>query len=156
MKGRKKLERWIERQGIGAEIIPTGEETASVDSSAEVLDIKREDIVKSVVFTSDKGPIMAIIQGTKRVSEKKLKKAIGADWIRLASPEQVEEVTGYAVGGVPPVGHENDSLIYILDEDVLEKDVVFAGGGDETSQLKIEVVDIQERISPVIADIGET
>lgn len=156
MKGSKKLKRWLQDQGIDAKILPTGQETASVDDSSKVLDINKEDIVKSVVFQSSEGPLVCIVQGSKRVSEEKLKEIMNASWVKLADPEEVKEVTGYAVGGVPPVGHEKEaSITYVLDENALEKEWVYAGGGDATSQLKIRVDDIQRLLSPLVGEVGE-
>lgn len=156
MTGSEKLKRWLQDREVDAKIIPTGQETASVDDSSKVLGINKKDIVKSVVFESEGGPIVCIVQGTKRVSEEKLKDLINVSWVKLAEPEKVKEVTGYLVGGVPPVGHnEEKSITYVLDANALEKKWVYAGGGDSTSQLKIRVEDLLELLSPIVGEVGK-
>lgn len=154
MKGSKKLAKWLQKRDIRAKIIPTSEKTPSVEDSSKVLGIDKEDIVKSLVFNSNVGVIVAIVQGTKRVSEKKLKQATGATWVKLAKPKTVRKATGYPVGGVPPIGHKQSSLIYILDKASLNKEWIYGGGGDTTSQLKIKVEDLERYLNPTIADIG--
>ncbi len=155
IKGREKLELWLNKKGIDFELIDTGENTSTVARSSDVLGIEKEEIVKSIVFESDKGIILAIIKGNKKINEKKLKKGTGAGWIKLAKPEKVEKYTGYRIGGVPPVGHEKEeSIQYVVDEEILEREWVYAGGGDEYSQLKIRVKDIIRLLNPKILDVG--
>lgn len=49
----------------------------------------------------------------------------------MADPSTVKVRTGYDVGGVPPVGHDNPEITYVMDEKVLEKKRVYAGGEDK-------------------------
>lgn len=156
MKGSKKLKHWLKEKNVQAKIFPTHQDTSSVDASSKMLGIKKEDIVKSVVFKSNQGIILAIVQGNRRVAEPKLQDATGVEWIKLSDPRTVKETTGYSVGGVPPVGHDHeDAITYVLDTHVLDKEWVYAGGGDSTSQLKIRVKDLKEFLSPIVEDIGE-
>lgn len=153
---RKKLADFIKKHGINAKIIDTGEETATVVASSEVLGLSRRKIAKSIIFRSDKGVIVAVMRGDQRVSERKLARVVGAKSIMLADSKIVKEVTGYDVGGVPPVGHDHQkNMIYVMDLKLLECDVVHAGGGDSRSQLSIRVRDIMQFINPKIADIAE-
>lgn len=153
---RKKLSDFLEKRGIDAEIIDTGVETATVVASSEVLGLSRRKIAKSIVFRSDVGAIVAIMRGDQRVSNRKLAEKISAKNVELADPQTVEEVTGYSVGGVPPVGHNHSmDIIYVMDRKLLECDRVYAGGGDNRSQLSIRVKDILRLVNPKIADISE-
>lgn len=151
---RKKLIKFLREHHVEAEVIDTGVETASVAASSKVLGLRRKEIVKSIVFSTDKGIIVAIVRGDQRVSEKKLAKAIGASRIKLADSSTVKERTGYDVGGVPPVGHDDPQITYIMDEKVLEKKRVYAGGGDRKAQLSIEVRDILKLVNPKVASIS--
>lgn len=69
---RKKLADFLEKHEVNAEIIDTGEETASVVASSEILGLSRRKIAKSIIFQSDIGVIVAIIRGDQRVSERTL------------------------------------------------------------------------------------
>ena len=153
---REKLAKFLERNGIEAEIIDTGVETPTVVASSEVLGLSRRKIVKSIVFRSEVGVIVAIMRGDQRVSERRLAELIGAKSVELADPKTVKEATGYNVGGVPPVGHDNpEDIIYVMDPKLLECDRVYGGGGDNRSQLSIRVKDILKLVRPKISDIAE-
>lgn len=153
---RKKLANFLKERGIGAEIIDTGVETPSVVASSEALNLSRKKILKTVIFQSDAGIVAALARGDQMVSEKKLARSIGAETIELASPKVVRGTTGYDVGGVPPVGHDNrEDILYVMDEKLLGSDEIYAGGGDKRSQLNIEVSDILQLVDPLIADISK-
>ncbi|MEA2089509.1 MAG: YbaK/EbsC family protein [Thermoproteota archaeon] len=153
---RKKLAGFLKKRGINAEIVDTGEETATVAASSEVLGLSRRKIAKSIIFRSDVGVIVVIMRGDQRVSERKLAGVLGAKNIVLADRKTVKEVTGYDVGGVPPVGHDHQKdMMYVMDLKLLECDVVYAGGGDSRAQLSIRVKDVTQLVNPKIADIAE-
>jgi Cys-tRNA(Pro) deacylase len=153
---RKKLADFLKKRGVNAEIIDTGEETPTVIASSEVLGLSRKKIAKSIIFKSDIGIIVTIMRGDQRVNERRLAQVLGAKNVLLADPKTVKEATGYDVGGVPPVGHDNqDNIIYVMDSKLLKCDVVYAGGGDRRAQLSIRVKDIIQIVNPKIADITE-
>ena len=66
---REKLIKFLREHHVDAEVIDTGVETASVIASSNVLGLSRKDIVKSIVFNTDKGVVVAIVRGDQRVSE---------------------------------------------------------------------------------------
>lgn len=151
---REKLLNFLREHNIKAKVIDTGVETASVAASSKVLGLRKEEIVKSIVFSTDKGIIVAIVRGDQRISIRKLAKVIGASKIKLADPSTVKEKTGYDVGGVPPIGHNNLEIKYLIDKKVIEKRQVYAGGGDKNTQLSIKVRDILKLVNPKVVQIS--
>lgn len=153
---REKLSNFLRKRKIAAKIINTDVETPSVVASSEALDLSRKKILKTIIFQSDTDIVAALARGDQRVNENKLAKLIDAKKIGLAKPNVVRRTTGYDVGGVPPVGHDNqDDIVYVMDKKLLESDEVYAGGGDERSQLNIKVNDILRLVDPKIADISK-
>lgn len=125
-------------------------------ASSEILGLSRRKIAKSIIFQSDVGVIVAIIRGDQRVSERKLAEVVSAKNVKLANPKTVRKMTGYSVGGVPPVGHDRQGhMMYVMDRKLLECDKVYAGGGDSRSQLSIRVKDIIQLVNPKVADVSE-
>ncbi|MFB6294213.1 MAG: aminoacyl-tRNA deacylase, partial [Candidatus Nanohaloarchaea archaeon] len=111
--------------GIDAEFIETsGSETA--EDAARALDTTTDHIIKSLVFYADGDPVLVIVRGSDHVSEDQVAAALHAEDCRLAEPDEVEDETGYQVGGVPPVGA---GLPKLVDEDVLGMDEVYGGAG---------------------------
>jgi Cys-tRNA(Pro) deacylase len=153
---RKKLANFLKKREVNAEIIDTGEETPTVIASSEVLGLSRKKIAKSIIFKSDIGIIVTITRGDQRVNERRLAQVLGAKNVLLADSKTVKEATGYDVGGVPPVGHDNqDDIIYVMDSKLLKCNIVHAGGGDRRAQVSIRVKDIIQLVNPKIADITE-
>jgi len=68
----------------------------------------------------------------------------------VATPEQALEKTGYPVGGTPPFGYE---AIFLIDDKVMEKDVVYAGGGTPNALVKISTKELQKANGGEIARI---
>ena len=118
--------------GIEAEIqeFPAGTRTA--DDAARALGTTAAQIVKSLVFLADGHPILALVSGANRVDERKLAAAAGVQRVAKAAADRVREATGYAIGGVPPVGHRRP-LPAFLDQDLMQYEVVYAAAGTPTA-----------------------
>ena len=85
-------------------------------------------IVKSLLFKTEKNFILCLVAGDKKCSLKKLKKITNLNDIKMASPDEVKQHTGYTIGGVSPVGHLSDLQIYI--DTTLERFAkIFAAAG---------------------------
>jgi hypothetical protein len=79
------------------------ESTRSAAEAAAAIGCEEGQIVKSLVFMTDDGPLVCLCAGDRRVDPARLPP--GA---RTASPDEVREATGFAIGGVPPLGHERE------------------------------------------------
>lgn len=122
------LQSYCEQHGIDAEFIQTDESTKSAEDAARVLQVQPTQIIKSLVFYIEEEPFVVVVRGPDRVNEESLQEFMQAETCRLAKPDEVQDETGYAIGGVPPVGVE---LPKIVDEHVLDYDTVYGGGGSE-------------------------
>jgi len=93
-----------------------------------------------------------VVDGSTKVDKEKIKKIIGKK-IRIAGREEVRKLTGFLAGGVPPIGH---GCLTIIDFRVMEKDVVYGGGGDEYHLIEIKPEEIIRGNSGrvIIDDIG--
>ncbi|HEX2255487.1 MAG TPA: YbaK/EbsC family protein [Afifellaceae bacterium] len=85
-------------------------------------------IAKSLIFRAgDDSPILVVASGTNRVDESKIARAVGGE-IRRADADFVRRATGFAIGGVPPVGHAVQPTV-LLDRDLLQYEVIWAAAG---------------------------
>jgi prolyl-tRNA editing enzyme YbaK/EbsC (Cys-tRNA(Pro) deacylase) len=80
-------------------------------------------------------PVLVLVSGPNRAHEKHLGQLLGGT-LAKAGADFVREVTGYVIGGVPPVGHKNPIRTYI-DEDLLQYDVIWAAAGTPNAIFKI-------------------
>jgi prolyl-tRNA editing enzyme YbaK/EbsC (Cys-tRNA(Pro) deacylase) len=96
--------------------------------AAEVLGCEVGQIAKSLVFRAASGrAVLVIASGANRVDEAKVAGLIGEP-IGKADAAFVREATGYAIGGIPPLGHAQ-ALVPLIDRDLLRYPVVYAAGG---------------------------
>ncbi|MFE9428149.1 YbaK/EbsC family protein [Kitasatospora sp. NPDC006697] len=85
-------------------------------------------IANSLVFLSEDEPVLVLTSGRHRVDTAALAERWGRGELRRASPEQVREATGQAIGGVAPVGHPR-RLPTVVDEALTEYPQVWAAAG---------------------------
>ncbi len=129
-------------------------DTRSASKAANVTGIELNKIVKSLVFKMDGEFYLIILQGSRLVSRKKIRKILGKENITLASPEEVLHVTGYEIGAVPPIGHK-DRIKCIMDSAAAKKEKVWAGGGATDKLVCLKTVDIIKYNNPLVADISD-
>ncbi|MBO3840022.1 MAG: YbaK/EbsC family protein [Thermoproteota archaeon] len=135
------LEDFLKKLGVEYRIFLHGE-TYSAEKASKELGVSLEDIAKTIVFINERGePLLVIMPGGYKVNQDKLAKTLGFKKLRLATPEEVLNHTGYEAGGVPPVGHLKP-IPSIVEESLLSKDKVHAGGGAVNATLEISPRDI--------------
>jgi prolyl-tRNA editing enzyme YbaK/EbsC (Cys-tRNA(Pro) deacylase) len=113
-------------------------------SSSKEAGVDLFKIIKTVIFEDEKSRIYAaIVRAQKRVDTKKIKKLFGIRDLHLIPFDKVEGIIGYPAGGVPPFGF---SAEFVIDLDLDDSEIVFAGGGSIFTLIEIEVREIR-RIS---------
>jgi prolyl-tRNA editing enzyme YbaK/EbsC (Cys-tRNA(Pro) deacylase) len=108
--------------GVPSQVVELPASTRSAAEAAQAIGCRVEQIAKSLVFRglSTDRPVLAIVTGTNRVDEERLSELI-AEAVAKADADYVRQRTGYAIGGVPPVGHL-ESLACLIDEDLFQYD----------------------------------
>lgn len=126
-------------------IVAVPESARTAAGAAEAVGCTVAQIAKSIVFrTMDEGParpVLVITSGANRVDPARVGAVLGrrlgradADWVR--------EVTGFAIGGVAPVGHLVPPLT-VLDEDLLALDPIWAAAGSPSLVFKTTAAELQ-------------
>jgi prolyl-tRNA editing enzyme YbaK/EbsC (Cys-tRNA(Pro) deacylase) len=113
--------------GIHAEIVELSDSTRTADEAAAAIGTSVPKIVKSLVFLADDAPILALVSGSNRLDTDRLGTALGRS-IARADAATVRAATGFAIGGVPPLGHAT-ALDILIDRDLLQYDIVWAAAG---------------------------
>ncbi|WP_420421955.1 aminoacyl-tRNA deacylase [Simkania sp.] len=137
----KKLKQYMSERKVEGRHLSFEVSCHSIADAAEAVNGEPGDFVKNVcMMTSDDQLIVAIVGGEENASSKKVGKALGVEWPRLARPEEILKKTGYPCGGIPSFGF---SAIFLIDPKVLEKDVIYTGGGSENSLVKVSPKHLQ-------------
>jgi len=136
-------------------IVEFDESTHTAQEAADAIGCQLAQIAKSIVFRSTSGrPVLVIASGTNRVDEKKIRTLLG-EKIERASPDFVKEMTGFEVGGVPPLGHASPCVVY-LDEDLMAYPTLWAAGGTANAVFEIGVEALVGLSGAVVANIKKT
>lgn len=135
------LEAFLKNTDVKYRIFFHGE-TYSAERASIELGVSLMDVAKTIVFVNEnKEPLIVIMPGNRKVNQDKLAKTLGFKKLRLATPEEVLSHTGYEAGTVPPVGHVRQ-IPAIVDETLIQKEKVYAGGGAINATLEISPIDI--------------
>ncbi|HET9596290.1 MAG TPA: YbaK/EbsC family protein, partial [Anaeromyxobacteraceae bacterium] len=112
-------------------------------------------IVKSLVFRATRSDrlVLALASGTNRVSEAKLEARLGEP-VRRADAAFVRERTGFAIGGVPPLGHAAPGVV-LVDRDLLAFDVVWAAAGTPHAVFQVAPPDLVRAAGGEVVDLAE-
>ena len=119
----------LESKGVEARIVEPGTTARSAKEAAGALGVRVEQIVKSLVFrASGSGhPVLVVASGPNRVDVRRIADVLGEP-IERADADFVREKTGFAIGGVPPVGHAAEPVVFV-DEALLDEDEVWSAAG---------------------------
>jgi prolyl-tRNA editing enzyme YbaK/EbsC (Cys-tRNA(Pro) deacylase) len=127
--------------------------TATAADAATAIGTSVGRIVKSLVFMAGEQPILVLASGPNRVDVDKVGRIVGRR-ITRANADQVREVTGFAIGGVPPVGHPRALATYV-DQDLLQYDEVWAAAGTPNAVFCIEPRDLVRITGGVVDDVAQ-
>lgn len=124
--------------GIVTEIVEFGCETRTSQQAADAIGCAVAQIAKSLVFKGRQSgqAVLVVASGSNRVCEKKLERLLG-EKIGKADADFVREQTGFAIGGVAPVGHVN-ALRVVVDTDILQYPEMWAAAGTPNSVFRID------------------
>ena len=137
--------------GIDTPIVEFAATTRTAGDAAAAIGTTVPRIVKSLVFMADGEPLIVLASGANRVDIARLERQIGKA-IAQATPDQVRASTGYAVGGVPPLGYPT-RLDVILDRDLLQYDEVWAAAGSPNVVFAVSPADLARVTVARVCDV---
>ncbi len=117
----EKLARRLAELGLEVEVKVLPDSTRTAAEAAEACGCELGQIVKSLVFADDEGPVMCLWAGDRQVPTAEL-------GLRRVDAQAAREATGFAVGGVPPLGHDRP-LPTIVDGSLRRFDEVWCAAG---------------------------
>lgn len=138
----QRLVRFMHDQGIRGEHLHFEQPCHSVEQAANAAQASPEDFVKNICLVDAQGNlIVAIVKGEDRASTSRVGKVLSIEAPRTATPEEILEKSGYPCGGTPSFGYE---ATFLVDPRVMDKEVVYTGGGSEYSLLRISTQELHK------------
>jgi prolyl-tRNA editing enzyme YbaK/EbsC (Cys-tRNA(Pro) deacylase) len=126
--------------------------TRTVKDAAMAVGCEESQIAKSIVFVADGDPVVCIASGRHRIDTDRLADVLDVAEVRQAAADEVRASTGFAVGGVPPFGHD---LPVLFDEALLDHGRVWAAAGDPHSLFCVDPRKLAECVKARVVAVGE-
>jgi prolyl-tRNA editing enzyme YbaK/EbsC (Cys-tRNA(Pro) deacylase) len=140
------------RLGLDVDVRTLDRSTATVQDAADAVGCAAGEIAKSLVFVADGDPVLCIASGAHRVDLDRLAGVLDVAAVRQATPDEVRAATGFAVGGVPPFGHD---IPTVLDETLLTHGCVWAAAGDGHSLFSVDPQRLVDCTGATVARVAE-
>lgn len=140
----QKVQDVLVERGFNCSVIEYAESTHTAQEAAERACCTLGQITKSLIFkgkTTNK-PILVLTSGANRVDEKHIGE-YAREPIGRADADFVRAVTGFAIGGVPPLGHTQKMETY-LDEDLMRYETIWAAAGTPNAIFELTPSDLQK------------
>ena len=145
------------RKGVSLEILRFDQPTHTAEDAARAVGAEVGQIVKSLVFVapSDDGPVgyLVLTSGANRVDEARLAAVVGEPQIRRATAREAAALTGFVIGGIPPLGHRQ-TLRAVMDPDLGRYPVVWAAAGTQDSVFSVPPATLRNIANAVVAPVA--
>jgi prolyl-tRNA editing enzyme YbaK/EbsC (Cys-tRNA(Pro) deacylase) len=128
---------------------PAGTRTAA--DAAAAVGCTVAQIAKSIVFRAGERAVVVITSGANRVDAKKVSAALGVP-VKSADADFVRATTGFAIGGVAPVGHLTPPLL-LFDRDLMDLHPVWAAAGSPSHVFPTEAAALARITGAAVADV---
>ena len=138
----QRLQERLHELGLDVEIRELSDSTRTAQEAADAVGAELGQIVKSLVFMEGGTALLCLCAGDRRVDTAKL-----GDGVRQAKGNEVRETTGFAIGGVPPLGHDRP-VRTVVDESLCRFEIVWCAGGTPHAVFPVET----ERLIAALPD----
>jgi prolyl-tRNA editing enzyme YbaK/EbsC (Cys-tRNA(Pro) deacylase) len=149
----QKVQDAIRAQGLDLRVVELAVPVRTAADAAREVGCEVAQIVKSLIFRAtrtDRG-VLVLTSGVNRVSEARIAEVLGEP-IERANPDFVRERTGFAIGGVPPLGYATRFAIFI-DEDLLRLDSLWAAAGHPNALFRLAPDDLKRLAAGTVTKV---
>jgi prolyl-tRNA editing enzyme YbaK/EbsC (Cys-tRNA(Pro) deacylase) len=152
-----KVQNALRELGFAGEVVELEASTRTAVEAAQAAGCEVGQIVKSLVFVlqpsggGETTPVLVLVSGPNRVHEKHFGRLLGGTLAR-ADADYVHEISGFAIGGIPPVGHKSPMKTYI-DEDLLQFSTIWAAAGTPNAIFQLTPAQLVEISQGTICSI---
>ncbi len=143
----------LDAVGLGHRVVEHEASTRTSEEAAAAIGCTVAQIAKSLVFRARQSgrPVLVVASGANRVDERKVAALIG-ERIERATPDFVREKTGFAIGGVPPLGHAEPPLA-LIDADLAALPDLWAAAGTPNAVFRLTPDQLVSMTGGRLADV---
>lgn len=143
-KSAQSVQQALAEKGLVFEVIELSSSTRTANDAASSIGCDVAQIMKSLLFHTAKTnqPVLVLASGANRVNEKIIEQWVGEKIIK-ADANFTREITGFAIGGVPPIGHKQAITHIFIDEDLLQHNILWAAAGTPNAVFSLSSSEIE-------------
>ena len=151
----QRVQDFLKAQDCAFQVRELDDSTRTAQAAADALECTVGQIAKSLVFVDQAtgDPILVIASGSNRVDVKKIEEATGLV-LEKADGKWVKKIVGFAIGGVPPVGHLQP-LRTFLDPDLRQYDVIWAAAGTPHAVFALTPAELERVTNGTVVPLAE-
>ena len=142
-KSARSIQEALNKAGLKCKVLELPSSTRTVNDAATSIGCDVSQIVKSLIFKTKNTaqPVLVLASGPNRVNEKQIELYIGEGIIK-ADAHFTRNITGFAIGGIPPIGHKTPIDLIYIDQDLIALDEVWAAAGTPNAVFCIKSSDL--------------
>ncbi len=149
----RRVQQAAEGLGLAVRVVEMAQSTRTAEHAAAACGCAVGQIIKSLVFRGKQSgkPVLLLVSGGNRVDQKGVAATVGE---ALDRPDAafVREVTGFAIGGIPPFGHAQ-ALPTWIDQDLLQYETVWAAAGSPEAVFEVDPRRLAEVIGATVIGV---
>jgi prolyl-tRNA editing enzyme YbaK/EbsC (Cys-tRNA(Pro) deacylase) len=135
--GPERVQAALHEAGVDVKVLRLPDSTRTAPEAALAVGCEVGAIAKSLLFMAGDDPLLVICAGDRRVDTRHVAELAGVATLKMASAEDVRRLTGYAIGGVPPLGHATP-LRKLFDRRLLRWPLIYAAAGAHDALFSID------------------
>lgn len=151
--GPERVQAALDELGLQATVVRLPDSTRTAPEAAAAVGCEVGAIAKSLLFMADGEAVLVVCSGDRRVDTKQVAKLVGASKVEMARPDDVRRIIGYAIGGVPPVGHTT-AVKTLMDSGLLRWPLVYAAAGAHDALFPIDPHKLLEASGAQLAEVA--
>lgn len=142
-KSAKSVQDTLDRAGLACKVLELPSSTRTAADAAASIGCTIQQIAKALSFKTKKTakPVLVLASGPNRVSEQNIERHLSESIIK-ADADFTRQVTGFAIGGIPPIGHKEKIDFIFMDQDLLQLEIVWAAAGTPNAVFSIQSKDL--------------
>lgn len=150
------IQKLLESWGLTCEVVEFPQGTRTSADAAACIGCDLSQIAKSLIFRTahTSKPVLILASGSNRVNEQAIAYHLG-ETITKADADFTKQKTGFAVGGIPPFGHNHPIELTFIDQDLLQHQTVWTAAGTPRSVFNIPTNDLIQRTQAKIISLRD-
>ncbi len=150
------VQKALEEKGLSCKVVELSSSTRTAQEAAASIGCEVGQIVKSLLFRTkiSQKPVLILASGKNRVSEKAIEEKL-LEKIEKADAEFTKEITGFAIGGIPPLGHKTPIDHVFIDEELLSYETIWAAAGTPFAVFSLPSLKLEYATNGKVISIGK-